>query len=43
MKRLAWLLLLPLASSALFAQEAYTITPATLPTTVLSASPTRRA
>jgi hypothetical protein len=31
MKRLAWLLLLPLASGVLFAQTAYTITPATLP------------
>ncbi len=32
MKRLAWLLLLPLASGALFGQEAYTIT-GTVPST----------
>jgi len=34
MKRLAWLLLLPLASGALFAQGGYTINPLILPTNV---------
>jgi hypothetical protein len=52
MKRLAWLLLLPLASGALFGQGAYSITPATLPngtvgvqyqTTTLSVTPTAQA
>ena len=52
MKRLALLLLLPLASGALFGQGAYSITPATLPngtvgvqyqTTTLSVTPTAQA
>ena len=38
MRRLAWLLLLPFASSALFAQTTYFITPATLPSGTVGVS-----